>query len=413
MSRFTARSKVLVALTVFTCLIAIVFQGHLLVYTSVLLTVSTITLFIWSVFSTRGLSVLRYHPEACLKGQSIYVTLVVVNNTRSPRFLMFGFDYFPAEQKGQQYKAVAFHSVGAKSSASIRYEATCARRGVFEIGPFYFYSGDPMGFFRHVRAVRVFTKLAVMPVPLPVRITYLRSRSALPKEEYSTIALPGESTEFLGVREYQLGDPLRKIHWLSTARTSRLVTKQFEENVSAALSVLLINNQYSTISGVEDHNPLEYSVTIVSSLGNEVCRHGSQFSFLELNGNKGIECSGSGEEFFYRLSLGLAAIKGGSSFDPSKYYESVSRALPHGSDLVVLLPLLSEKEARFLASLSSHYRTLSVISFDLESFRRTLRRKRSIPRLSYGRGFIALELGFGDDIALHLQQFLERVGLIS
>jgi uncharacterized protein (DUF58 family) len=38
-----------------------------------------------------------------------------------------------------------------------------------------------------------------------------------------------------GVRDYQPGDPLRRIHWPSTARRERLLVKQFDLEVSGDL----------------------------------------------------------------------------------------------------------------------------------------------------------------------------------
>ncbi len=39
----------------------------------------------------------------------------------------------------------------------------------------------------------------------------------------------GESTEFMGLRDYRYGDPLHKMHWKSLAKHGRLVVKDYQE----------------------------------------------------------------------------------------------------------------------------------------------------------------------------------------
>ncbi len=413
MSFLTPNSKVLIALTAFTGVLALIFQGHLLVYTGILLLTTCVTLFIWSFQCTKGLTIEREHTQICMKGQNVLVTLKLINRSKYPRFLVFGYDYFPAERAGDTYKSVIFPSVAKHSEALYRYQAYAARRGVYNVGPFYFYSGDPLGFFRHVRKVDVYTKITVVPVPLPTRLNYLQSRSRIQKDEYSTIAVPGQSTEFLGVREYQHGDPLRKIHWMSTARTGELITKQFEKNVASSLSILLINYPELSNGKFEEHTPLEYSITIISTLANEVSRRRSYVSFKELNGNSPRSASGMGESFFETLSYTLASVTKGEPFELKSYYEEIMRSLPSSSDLIVIIPTLSSIDAEILSHLRLNFKSLSVLTFDLNSFITAVPRRAEKTRFTFARNFMAFEIAFGDDLTSKLEQFIGKAGLIK
>jgi len=88
---------------------------------------------------------------------------------------------------------------------------------------------DPLNLFR-----------GFVRVPLPQTVLILPRRYSLPP-----LALPGthryqqggvafaasvgESEEFVSLRDYRPGDPLRHVHWRSSARTGRLVVKEFED----------------------------------------------------------------------------------------------------------------------------------------------------------------------------------------
>jgi uncharacterized protein (DUF58 family) len=373
------------ALTAFTILLVLIFKNHLLVYTAVLFATVNALLFIWSFLSTRGLTVERRHSGTCLRGYPLNVELVIHNLNRAARFALVGFDDFAPAGEEERYREVALLSIGSRSTATVRYEVVPTRRGHFEIGPFLFYSGDPFGFFRHVRRVNTRTDLLVMPTPLDTYVNYLKSVSLVVKDELSTIPMPGSSTEFLGVREYQQGDPLRKVHWASTARLGTLITKQFERNVASTLSVLLVKTSRSHY----------------------------YFSFLELNGTEERYSSGLGQDYFQRLSMQLAEITPGERLDLSAAGGKILRYLPSRSDLIVFIPYLTGTVASFLANLRLNYRLLSVITFDLESFRQGKPQVSPKSRVRFGQNFIIFELVYGDDLVKQLEAFVEKVGFVK
>ncbi len=412
MYRLSALARVSLALTAFTIILVLIFKNHLLVYTAVLFVTSNAALFVWSLVSTRGLTVERRHSATSLKGYPLSIEIVIHNRFRAPRFSLVGFDEFKPGRKTQRFHEVALLSVSGRSSAIVVYEAVPVRRGKFEIGPFFFYSGDPFGFYRHVRRVNVRTPLVVLPTPLETRVNYLRSTSLVPKDELSTIPVAGSSAEFLGVREYQPGDPLRKVHWASTARRGSLITKQFERNVASTMSVLLVNNERSAEGKDEEHNPLEYAITLISTLAKETSRSHYYFSFLELNGGQVQHISGMGGGFFQQASLVLAGITPGEKLDLSDCSSEIMQYLPAGSDLIVFIPYLTGSESSFLANLRLHYRLLSVMTFDLESFRMAAPRRTPRSRVSFGQNFLIFELAFGDDLVKQLEIFVEKVGFV-
>jgi uncharacterized protein (DUF58 family) len=49
----------------------------------------------------------------------------------------------------------------------------------------------------------------------------------------------GDSTEFVGTREYRQGDPLRRIHWRSWARLGRPVVKEHQEEYFSRIALVL------------------------------------------------------------------------------------------------------------------------------------------------------------------------------
>jgi uncharacterized protein (DUF58 family) len=85
-------------------------------------------------------------------------------------------------------------------------------------------ASDPLGFFRFRRRGADGEIALVLP-----RFTSLTSQPQA-RELEASVSAPraGSGTELFGVREYRAGDPLRRIHWRSSARTGHLVVREYE-----------------------------------------------------------------------------------------------------------------------------------------------------------------------------------------
>ena len=117
--------------------------------------------------------------------------------------------------------------LGSYSKRTLPLITPCRVRGLYTLGPINVVSGDPFGLFKMQRKLPIGGTVVVYPA-----ITELTSFGRPPGE------LPGGSvqaqrTHFTtpnaaGVREYQPGDALGRIHWLSSARQRRLMVKEFD-----------------------------------------------------------------------------------------------------------------------------------------------------------------------------------------
>jgi uncharacterized protein (DUF58 family) len=119
--------------------------------------------------------------------------------------------------------------VPAEQEIEVRAELTPLRRGVLRFNGVTLARPDPLGLFR-----------AFTTVPSPQTTLVLPKRYPLPpialpgtmKYQAGGIALAsnvGQSDEFVALRDYRHGDPLRHIHWRSWAKTGKPVVREFED----------------------------------------------------------------------------------------------------------------------------------------------------------------------------------------
>ena len=111
-----------------------------------------------------------------------------------------------------------------------RVEIIPLHRGMIRFTGITFARPDPLGLFRS------FVKTAVAQTVLVLPKRYPLPRVALPgTEKYqeggvAMAANVGRSDEFVSLRDYRRGDPVRHIHWRSWAKTGKPIVKEFEDD---------------------------------------------------------------------------------------------------------------------------------------------------------------------------------------
>ena len=135
------------------------------------------------------------------------------------------------------------------------------RRGIVTVGPATTVRSDPIGMLRREHAFEDVHELYVHP-----RTTALPSTSAgliRDLEGSPTRRLVDADMSFHAIREYTPGDSRRHIHWKSTAKTGRLMVRQYEESRRSRMAVILgvAEAEYA------DADEFELAVSCAASLG--------------------------------------------------------------------------------------------------------------------------------------------------
>jgi uncharacterized protein (DUF58 family) len=126
----------------------------------------------------------------------------------------------------------------ARATRQWRLQTVCHQRGVFSLGSWDVRLGDPFGLFearqryRHPVEITVYPGLATLP-PGVIHHRTLGDRRLLRQ------AVPAETLSAMTTRAYVPGDPLRRIHWRTTARQAALFVKSFEPEATSALWLVL------------------------------------------------------------------------------------------------------------------------------------------------------------------------------
>jgi uncharacterized protein (DUF58 family) len=120
-----------------------------------------------------------------------------------------------------------------------RYEVFCRSRGVYQVGPALIRTTDPFALAEQRSHGGIADRLTVFPRTEELTgFPAVRGYDPSVQSTRPTFA-PFGGEDFFTLREYQIGDDLRKVHWPSSAKRDELMIKQLEIPWQARALVLL------------------------------------------------------------------------------------------------------------------------------------------------------------------------------
>lgn len=159
-------------------------------------------------------------------------------------------------------------TIGAWGQKWLEMHTFCHARGVYTIGPLMARTSDPLGLFR-VQIIQG-NPINVVVQPPVVELPYFRlpvaGRSGEETVRHrSQTRTPHVST----IREYIHGDSLNQIHWLSTAKSGQLMSKEFDSGGGGDVWIVLdLERKIHRSQGTDRTD--EYAVAIATSLAHLV-----------------------------------------------------------------------------------------------------------------------------------------------
>ncbi len=213
-------------------------------------------------------AVRRLSTRRAFPGSRIRIDLEIHNagSTRTSFVLLE--DRLPPDLGPPSRAVVADIAPGARRTVS--HEVIARRRGRYPIGPLRAYLADPFDLVRNT---------VVFPVQQDL-IVYPEVEDLGPSQVASPIGSSGESStrqmfrsaeEFYTMRQYEIGDDLRRIHWPSVARTGQLMIRQDEASRRASAALFLDTRESAVGRSTE---AFERAVSAAASIGAHYLRSG-------------------------------------------------------------------------------------------------------------------------------------------
>jgi uncharacterized repeat protein (TIGR01451 family) len=183
-------------------------------------------------------------------------------------------------------KRLKIAMLGLRGTTELQYELEFRMRGYYQIGPLVLESGDLFGLHRRYRAGTAPHYVLVYPNVLPLESYDVASRRPIGELQLAH-RLYEDPTRIAGVRAYEAGDPLNRVHWAATARTGQLHCKVYEPSCLAGATLILDLHVGSYHQQGEPYRS-DLAVTAAATLAHAVYQLGQQVG-LVTNGTDAAE----------------------------------------------------------------------------------------------------------------------------
>ena len=188
------------------------------------------------------------------------------------------------EQRVAQVKTAGISAFSVKGEAEARVEIVPLRRGPLRFTGVTVARPDPFGLVRGFVRMKLPETVLILPKRYPLPDIALPGTRSYQRGGVSLAAAIGESEEFVSLRDYRPGDPVRHIHWRSWARTGRPIVKEFQDEFFVRHALILdtfIQDDGSDAAngGHPTSAVFEEAISVAASFA---CTVGTQESLLDL-----------------------------------------------------------------------------------------------------------------------------------
>jgi uncharacterized protein (DUF58 family) len=242
----------------------------------------------------------------------------------------------------------------------------CRSRGVYTIGPLLARASDPLGLFR-VQIIQG-NRIKVVIQPPVVELPYFRIPSADRSGEEtarhrSRTRTPHVST----IREYIQGDSLNQIHWLSTAKSGHLMSKEFDSGGGNDVWIVLDLEREIHCSQGTDRTD-EYAVAVAASLTNLVLREGHSVGLIACGDHEYLVPLRAGSRQMSSVLDTLTLSKTVGHKALAKVLAENARQCDRSASLIVVTSSTATEWVSVLRELRYHSLNIVVVLVDPASF---------------------------------------------
>ena len=343
MIRPTRRFYLIVGLLLVTAVTATATGFHLFSSLILILLVTIGVSFLWNWLMIVGITARtnlgNTHIES---GSSINETVLVKNRSVIPKYGLEIRDL--TDMPG--YKGGVVATLRTRSSSEFTLKPTSKMRGKYKAGLIEIANIDPFGLFRFEITCGVNQEILVLPRihNLPefyITNADLSGDSSIRKR--SSTVTPHASS----VRDYASGDSLSRVHWGTSARMGKLMSKEFD--LGSASEVWIISDLDKSINfGYMEESTDEYAASIAASLSKKYIGSNLPVGLIAYGEKRYFQAADTGAGHLNRLVeyLAMSRCEGDTSLE-----SVLSNEEPLWTHLTTLVVITSSPRTQWSRSL--------------------------------------------------------------
>jgi uncharacterized protein (DUF58 family) len=293
------------------------------------------------------------------------------------------------------------------------------RRGAYLLGPTTLTSGDPFGIFTIQKKITARDTLVILPMTFaisrfPPPPGLLPGGKAIRQRTFDVTPHAAE------VREYVPGDPMKRIHWPSTAHRGQLMVKEFEQDPQADIWLFLdayhpahVSLPEKEVSNKEENiwlrrpkvslpgDTFEYAISVAASLASFFLMDRRKVGLMCAAGKFTVVSGERGDRQINKIMETLAFLQPEGIIPLLGLVTMQAKLLPLGSGVILITP--SSRPDLLLAVEDLQHRNLRpvVVLIKSETFGGAGGTEEMATSL-LSRNIPVCQIGLGDDLGVQL-----------
>jgi len=300
----------------------------------------------------------RKIPARVIEDDYLEVEVSVKNKSSTPLFNFLLADYIGYADPSQRKRMVLTPYLGPRSSLEIKYRSLCSHRGKYKIGPFSLYFFDPWGIFFLKKNYYLYSEFYVYPKIFNIQKLPPLVKGNVPWFGIETNRVSGDEHDFFGVREYKPGDPIKRIHWFSTARKNSLIVKEFQQRAFFNATIIFDLDKDKNF-GEGKNSVAEYTIRIAASIADYLIQRNVSLEVIAHAGEIVRLPSNKGPDHLEDILRALAVAQAESRVNLGELLSEYADGIPSNSTLIIIM--LDEDWQYLPALLAAEKRDVSLI----------------------------------------------------
>jgi len=340
---------------------------------------------IWSVVSIQGLGLRRTSRVSRKQVGDVFTeNFEVINRSKIPKIWLKITDQ--SDLSGGSGSRVLTW-IGSEKARTYSANFLLDKRGWYLLGPSQIESGDLFGVFTFRKKIESLNRLLVIPHLVDIQ-AFPAPFGILPGGRAMRQKTLEVTPYAAGVREFVPGDPLKRIHWPTSARKQKLIVKEFEKDPLEEIWIFLDARKSTHFSQVESDqsrtdefwwlkqrrefelppDSVEYAISIAASISKYYIQKKREVGLISAGQSYSILQSERGERQLGKIMETLAVLKAEGDLPLWGLITSHMAHMVRGSTIVVITPSADEKIITVVMEMLHRRLTPVVILIDQVSF---------------------------------------------
>lgn len=192
-----------------------------------------------SLFNRPRLAVERHLADRCMAGQTIPMTIRVRNDSKKPQLDIGAYEFNLPKKLKLQEESNYLQRLEPRQSHEFEYALRTHKRGLYVLHGATGLSAFPFALTHAKRFSPQTHRLSVYPKFAPIRDLRIHTGERHQPGGVMLLSKVGESMEYVGNREYRLGDRVRDLHLRSWARVGRPIVRQYQQEYMTRVAMIV------------------------------------------------------------------------------------------------------------------------------------------------------------------------------